>query len=130
MKPAQLGILNADLMPIEEDLADRWPVEDFRQFVTQLDEAVDLARRARASIGERESHELWRELLGEDFPPYTERSGSVPPPPPPGHRSTPQQAPRSREIAATIATHYDGAGKPADAIRWRQRAAPALGGAP
>jgi hypothetical protein len=79
----------------DEDLADRWPIEDFHQFVIQLDEAVDLAQCARGSIDERESHALWRELLGEDFPPYTERSISVPPPPPPGHRSTPQQAPRS-----------------------------------
>lgn len=80
----------------EENLADRWPIEDFRQFLAQLDEAVNLAQRARDSIDARESHELWRDLLGEDFPPYTDRSGSVPPPPPPGHRSTPQQAPRSR----------------------------------
>jgi predicted nucleotidyltransferase len=79
-----------------ENLADRWDDKDFRQFQTLLDHCVALAQRARNSISERESHELWRELLGEEFPPYTDRTGLVPPPPPPGHRSAPQDAPSNR----------------------------------
>lgn len=79
-----------------ENLADRWPAQDFQQFLVQLREAVSLAQRARDSLDERQSHALWRELLGEDFPPFKDRAAVVPPPPPPGHRSTPQEAPSSR----------------------------------
>jgi predicted nucleotidyltransferase len=79
-----------------ENLADRWEDSDFRQFLTKLDEAIALAEQARYATTERESHESWRELLGDDFPPYTDRSATVPPPPPPGHRSVPQEAPSSR----------------------------------
>jgi len=88
-------VINNPVLP-DENLADRWPVDDFQQFLRQLDEAITLATRAKLSIDEAESHSLWRELLGEHFPPYKERGVVVPPPPPPGHRSAPQQAPGSR----------------------------------
>lgn len=81
----------------DENLADRWDAGEFRQFSRHLADAAALAERAYLSIDERESHELWRLLLGDDFPPYTDRSASVPPSPPPGFRSAPQRAP-SRKV--------------------------------
>jgi hypothetical protein len=83
-----------------ENLADRWPAKDFREFLVQLRDATDLAVRARASVDEEESHELWVELLGDDFPPYRGRGGEVPPlAPPPGYRKRPQRAPERVEWA-------------------------------
>lgn len=81
---------------LSENLADRWGLSDYRQFLAKLDQATDLAQRGRFATTERESHEAWRELLGEDFPPYTDRGAIVPPPPPPGHRRVPQEAPSAR----------------------------------
>ncbi len=51
-----------------EDLAEKWPDDDYRDFRNELAEAVDLAERALASEDDGESHDLWQELLGDDFP--------------------------------------------------------------
>lgn len=79
-----------------ENLTDRWETSDYLAFLATLDEGVRLAEQGRYATSERESHEAWRELLGDDFPPYTDRGAQVPPPPPPGHRSVPQEAPSRR----------------------------------
>jgi hypothetical protein len=84
-----------------EDLAARWTQTAYQDFRRELDEAVDLARRALNSTDEAESHELWRELLGEDFPPVptdktrpvTAPPGGVPPIPPPPPRPRPKPRP-------------------------------------
>ena len=75
-----------------EDLAARWEVRAYQNFRKELDEAVELARRALDSPDDDESYELWRQLLGDDFPSgpsnMSKRSGlpsptpSTPPPPP------------------------------------------------
>jgi hypothetical protein len=89
----QNPVLNA------EDLAARWEAAAYKNFRQELDEAVELARRALASTDEKESHELWRELLGDDFPAGPSDPGErirVPPAvPPPG--SHPTQVPPRRE---------------------------------
>ena len=82
-----------------ENLADRWRPADFVRFTEQLAEAANLAAQARASLDEAESHELWIDLLGDDFPPYSGGGHSVPPVPPPRHRSAPQQ-PQRRVVGA------------------------------
>jgi hypothetical protein len=81
-----------------ENLASRWTIPAYREFRRELNEAVVLARRALESQDAQESHTLWHELLGDDFPAQpSQDSNSVPPPPPaPGYERTPQ-APRRRE---------------------------------
>jgi hypothetical protein len=70
-----------------EDLADRWPTEDYRRFLAELDEAISLISAAR-SASEADSHRYWRELFGSDFPKAPVRGvpTQVPPPPPPPRR--------------------------------------------
>jgi SMODS domain-containing protein len=82
-----------------EDLAARWEPAAYKNFRRELGEAVELARRALDSIHENESHDLWCELLGDDFPAAPSDPGMrtrVPPaaPPPGAH---PTQAPPRRE---------------------------------
>lgn len=57
-----------------EDLAKRWTDSAYRDFLKHLDAAVALAERALAEVDAKQSHALWRELLGPDFPDY---DGSV-----------------------------------------------------
>jgi hypothetical protein len=79
-----------------ENLAARWEVPAYRDFRRELDEAVVLARRALESQDAQESHTLWHELLGDDFParPSQGESSAPPPPPPPGYERAPQAPPR------------------------------------
>lgn len=77
-----------------EDLADRWEDSDFARFKTLVSEAADLADRAIRATSESDSHRLWQELFGSDFPPYSGPSGGVPPAPP-GLRQT-SQRPKTR----------------------------------
>jgi Second Messenger Oligonucleotide or Dinucleotide Synthetase domain len=81
-----------------ENLADRWEDADYRKFRRELAEAVDLSRRALQSPDEAESHAIWGELFGSDFPGSPEevehRGSEEPPPPPP-----PPDAPDSRQQA-------------------------------
>jgi hypothetical protein len=71
-----------------ENLGDRWKAEDYGRFRGELDEAVGLAVAALAAAEVGQSHELWRGLLGEEFPVSSDESGGgewgppVPPPPP------------------------------------------------
>lgn len=81
-----------------EDLGDRWKDEDYGRFRVELDEAVDLAAAALAAPESEHSHELWRELLGEDFPASSTEPGggeAGPPamPPPPDNPDRRQLAP-------------------------------------
>ncbi len=82
-----------------EDLAARWEQDSYQDFRRELDEAASLARRALDSDDVEESHKLWRELLGNDFPPAPSNPAKrvrVPPvTPAPGHQRT--QAPPRRE---------------------------------
>jgi hypothetical protein len=83
-----------------EDLAGGWEPDAYHNFVTELDEAVSLARRALTTSDRTESHELWRALLGKDFPPppnetSKQRTRVMPATPAPGHHET--QAPPRHE---------------------------------
>jgi hypothetical protein len=51
-----------------ENLAARWSKESFESFKTELEEAVEIADKADAAIDPIEAADLWRELLGDDFP--------------------------------------------------------------
>ncbi len=90
-------VLNPVLL--SEDLAARWDATAYQNFRKELDEAVSLAERALASTNVEESHRLWRELLGDDFPSAPARP-AVPPTvtpstPAPGFQDS--QAPPRRE---------------------------------
>lgn len=76
-----------------ENLADRWTRDTYRDFATTVTEAAELARAALDETDEAESHRLWRDLFGEDFPPPPSSRPSAPPTPPPGARRVPQEAP-------------------------------------
>lgn len=82
-----------------ENLAARWEREPYQDFRRELAEAVSLARRALDSGDVEESHKLWRELLGNDFPPAPwdpgKRARVLPATPAPGFQRT--QAPPRRE---------------------------------
>lgn len=83
-----------------ENLAARWETPAYQDFRRELDEAVVLARKALDSQDVAVSHELWRELLGKDFPepesdPVKTRNRALPATPAPGYHST--QAPPRRE---------------------------------
>lgn len=82
-----------------ENLTESWSNGDYADFRKQLDDAVDLATRALASTDTAASHDLWIELLGDDFPPApsdpAKRSRREPTSPPPGHQKT--QAPPRRD---------------------------------
>lgn len=82
-----------------ENLAARWDATAYGNFRKELEEAVDLAHRALSSSSIEESHRLWGELLGDDFPPAPARP-SIPKPvtpatPAPGFQDS--QAPPRRE---------------------------------
>lgn len=51
-----------------ENLARRWTQSSFDSFVRELAEAVELSRRASNAEDKLQAIDLWRELLGEDFP--------------------------------------------------------------
>jgi hypothetical protein len=80
-----------------EDLADRWPDRDFVQFLGQLDEAVALTQRARASQDEQESHQLWQKLLGGDFPDAPARRHGLVVPPAPTQRQPKPKPDKGRQ---------------------------------
>ncbi|MBV9818193.1 MAG: nucleotidyltransferase [Solirubrobacterales bacterium] len=84
-----------------EDLAARWDDSAYRDFRKHLANAVDLAQRGLHESDERTSHDLWRHLLGPDFPEYRLQesgidAGVLPATPPPGHHRT-QAVPRRNE---------------------------------
>ncbi|ADB51241.1 nucleotidyltransferase [Conexibacter woesei] len=57
-----------------ENLAGRWTQESFASFVRELDEAVQWADQAMAATDVIEATDIWRELLGDDFPARTPTS--------------------------------------------------------
>lgn len=73
---------------LSEDLTETWPGDDFRLFKGHLADATDIARQALATGDSKDAHDLWRDLLGDAFPPYPNGgSSAAPPPPAPGHTS-------------------------------------------
>jgi len=88
-----------------ENLAANWPDTHYRLFRRHVDEAADLSTRALNSGNIEESHVLWRELLGDAFPPSptspSSRSRVPPATPAPGFEEGPQRAPR-RERYGTM----------------------------
>lgn len=83
-----------------ENLAERWTSDAYRDFLKHLDAALDLAQRALAESDVASCHDLWRDLLGEDFPKYEPGKdagarGVAVATPPPGHQRV-QQAPTHR----------------------------------
>jgi hypothetical protein len=54
---------------LSEDLTKRWPPADYRNFVRELNEAVELAEKAMLESDLIGSYGLWRRLFGDDFPP-------------------------------------------------------------
>jgi Second Messenger Oligonucleotide or Dinucleotide Synthetase domain len=83
-----------------ENLGARWEASSYRDFLEQLDVAQALARRALDAPDAKTSHELWRELLGDDFPEYEPepegaRTRTQPTTPAPGFHRT--QAPPRRD---------------------------------
>ena len=52
----------------EENLAKNWTKESFRDFVSELAEAVAYADRAVNATDTVEAADAWRAILGEDFP--------------------------------------------------------------
>jgi Second Messenger Oligonucleotide or Dinucleotide Synthetase domain len=83
-----------------ENLTARWSNDQYREFLSHLEKGRRLAEKALGEPDERASHELWRELLGEDFPGPPARPSpriTMPPPrPAPDYGSRPQKAPRER----------------------------------
>ena len=81
-----------------EDLGARWTDAAYRNFRKELDEAVDLAQQALWCTDDAESHGLWQELLGDDFPAAPTEAAKrvrIPPSvPAPGFERTPQEPPR------------------------------------
>jgi Second Messenger Oligonucleotide or Dinucleotide Synthetase domain len=80
-----------------ENLAERWNPEDYQTFRLELDEAMQLAHAALMESDQQTSHDLWRRLLGDDFPDSTANVAAgvetAPPPPPPDYPDRRQQAP-------------------------------------
>lgn len=52
----------------DENLARRWTQASFDSFKRELDEAVEISRRAANATDRLQAIDAWRELLGEDFP--------------------------------------------------------------
>lgn len=81
-----------------ENLAATWPATHYRSFRRHVEEAAEAAETALWSGDIEESHVLWRDLLGEDFPPApTDPAGRErrpPATPAPGFEKLPQRAPR------------------------------------
>lgn len=94
--PHTAPIVSNPVLP-SENLAERWEDAAYRDFLRTVQEAAGIARAALDETNEAESHTLWRELFGEDFPPPPSSMRSVPPVPPPGARRAPQEAPKSVE---------------------------------
>jgi hypothetical protein len=86
-----------------ENLAERWPQESYASFRREIDDAVQLARDALDAEDEAQSHDLWRRLLGDDFPPAptspAKRQSGPPAPPAPGFESRPQLPPKRERYA-------------------------------
>ncbi len=80
-----------------EDLTARWLLADYRDFRKEVGQAAAIAKQAIASSSTTESHELWRQLFGPDFPPTPPSSSDLPPTPRPGYERYPQSAPRQEE---------------------------------
>lgn len=55
------------VLPLE-NLAERWSVKEFFDFVSELGEAVRLINDAEATVTVAEAADTWREMLGDDFP--------------------------------------------------------------
>jgi len=95
--PDRAPTVSNPVMPAE-NLAARWEDADYQAFLRELDEALMLARRALESSGREESHKLWRQLLGGDFPATptdpAKRTGRMPATPPPGYERVRQETPR------------------------------------
>jgi hypothetical protein len=93
---SRLGVHSMTPPPIpnpvltNENLADRWKDEDYQRFLAELAEGRQLAERAWHSAEAGESHALWREVFGSDFPSEPHRSTPIVPPPPPPPRVKPQ----------------------------------------
>lgn len=96
--PATVPSVVNPVLPAE-DLTARWPLDDYRDFRREVTEAAALARDALAAQSEAESHRLWRQLFGLDFPPAPPTSSDVPPTPRPGYERFPQSAPRQERYA-------------------------------
>jgi predicted nucleotidyltransferase len=83
-----------------ENLTSSWPEQDYRVFRRHVAEGATLAEQALADPDEADSHRRWRDLLGEDFPPYRGPSPGPPKVPPPGWERIPQQPPRSERYGS------------------------------
>ena len=82
-----------------ENLTARWAPADYQDFRAEVIEAATLARDALAAQSEGESHRLWRQLFGPDFPEGGPGGAEIPPAPPPGFERTPQVAPPRERYA-------------------------------
>jgi hypothetical protein len=95
--PDSAPVVTNPVMPAE-NLAARWEDSDYRNFLGELDEALVLGRRALESEDREESHKLWRQLLGGDFPAaptdLAKRTGGPPATPAPGYERLKQETPR------------------------------------
>ena len=80
----------------DEDLTETWPDDDFRLFKDHLADAVEISQQALAVGDSQDAHDLWRDLLGDAFPPYPGGGSSAAPPSKsaPGHDSSRGRAPR------------------------------------
>lgn len=79
-----------------ENLAASWPADAYRDFAKVVSAAATLAERALHEGSAGASRDLWRELLGSDFPDAGGGSRTeVPPSPAPAKRKNHQGAPRS-----------------------------------
>jgi Second Messenger Oligonucleotide or Dinucleotide Synthetase domain len=98
LSPPDPPVILNPVLPTE-NLAERWKPEDYQTFRRELDEAVQLSRAALMESDQQTSHDLWRRLLGEDFPDspadVTAGGETAPPPPPPDYPDHRQQAPSS-----------------------------------
>lgn len=80
----------------DEDLTETWSNGDFQLFKNHLSDAVEIAEQALAAGSSKDAHDLWRDLLGESFPPFPDggTSAAPPSPPAPGHAASRPRAPR------------------------------------
>lgn len=81
-----------------ENLTKTWPQEHYNSFRSHINSAADLAQQALDCGDRDESHQLWGDLLGSDFPSPpndpAERTRKAPETPPPGYSTSRQNAPR------------------------------------
>lgn len=95
LSPQEPPVLPNPVLP-SENLSDRWEHEDYSRFRVKLAKAATLASEALNCRDAQGSHELWQQLLGDQFPVAVERpDGGAPPPlpPPPDQPDPRQQAP-------------------------------------